>query len=263
MFNVKKFALGFIMLLVLCSKVVFLPEINRVKASGTIYIRSDGTVEGTDKIQRDGNVYTFTRNIHGEIIVEKDKIVVDGAGYTLQGTGRKGIDLSNRSNVTIQNVEIKEFNDGIWLYNASNNTITGNTITANNQWGIRLAGSSNNTVSGNTITNNDYGGIVFMDSDNNTISGNWISNNENYGIATQNSPNNEISENQIRLNAKGGITLDNSINNTIIENKIDENGGNGIFLTDAKGSNNINNEVIVIYLNNVSKPYFFMCFLFS
>ena len=169
--------LAFVLLLL--STAVVVGFVSPVVAEGTIYVRSDGSVDPvTAPIQRDGNVYTFTSDIFDSIIVERDNIVVDGAGYTLQGTGSgKGIDLSDRSNVTIQNVEIREFNDGIWLYNASNNTIIGNTITANNQWGIRLPGSSNNTVSGNTITNNDYGGIVVMDSDNNIISGNNVTNN--------------------------------------------------------------------------------------
>jgi parallel beta-helix repeat protein len=205
--------------------------------SGTIYIRSDGSVDpATAPIQRDGNVYTLTGNINGSIVVERENIVVDGAGYTLQGTGSgKGIELADRSNVTIQHVEIKEFDDGIWLFNASNNIITGNTITANNQWGIRLAGSSNNTVSGNNITNNDYGGIVFTDSNNNIISGNNITDNF-VGIDFTASENNIVSGNYI-ANNDDGIHLEN-MHNSIIGNTITNNSDKGIFLYGA-GSNNI------------------------
>ena len=73
------------LLLILCSILVTLPNIGMVEASGTIYIRADGNVEGTDKIQRDGNVYTFTDNIYEPLVVEKDNIVVDGAGYSIEG----------------------------------------------------------------------------------------------------------------------------------------------------------------------------------
>jgi parallel beta-helix repeat protein len=173
---VKKFALRLVLLLALCSLLVSLSRISIVRASGIIYIRDDGSVEGTDKIQRDGNVYTFTNNIYDNIRVERDNIVVDGAGYILQGTGSgTGIELENRSNVTVKNLEIKAFNDGIWLLEASDNTLIGNKITTNNQWGIRLSGFSNNNVSGNTLINNGYG-ILVMSSDNNTISGNSIMN---------------------------------------------------------------------------------------
>ena len=52
-----------------------------------IYIKADGSVEGTDKIHRDGDVYTFTADIQGfePIIVERDSIVIDGAGYSVRG----------------------------------------------------------------------------------------------------------------------------------------------------------------------------------
>jgi hypothetical protein len=76
-----------ILILILCSLMVALPNIGTVKAEGTIYIRADGTVEGTDKIQQDGNLYTFTGDIFSAIVVDKDDIVIDGMGYTLQGDG--------------------------------------------------------------------------------------------------------------------------------------------------------------------------------
>ena len=156
---------------------VFLPEINIVRASGTIYIRSDGSVEGTDKIQRDGNIYTFTDNIYDEIDVEKDNIVVDGAGYAVQGTGSgTGIDLSIRDNVTIKNVEIQEFGEGIRLFYGSNNRIIGNNI-INNDHGMYLF-SSNNLLRSNSMDNNKYnfevwGGPQFVNDvdDSNTVDG--------------------------------------------------------------------------------------------
>ena len=56
--------------------------------------------------------------------MERDNIVVDGAGYTLQGTGSgTGIDVTGRSNVTINNTKIKIFDWGVNLYSSSNNSI--------------------------------------------------------------------------------------------------------------------------------------------
>jgi parallel beta-helix repeat protein len=152
------------------------------QSSGTIYIRADGTVEGTDKIQRDGNVYTFTCNISIDsgdcgIEVERDNIVIDGAGFALQGTAAyifRGIDLSGRSNVTIKNMEIRNFMDGIYLVPSSNNTITRNYITANTASGIWTGGVSN-TITGNYIANNNIG-ILFHVSHDLIYHNNFINN---------------------------------------------------------------------------------------
>ena len=142
-------------------------NIQTVDASGTIYIRSDGSVDpDTAPILSVDNVtYTFTGNINDSIVVERDNIVVDGAGYTLQGTGAsgsKGISLSDRRNVTIQNTNIKNFMDGVYLTSSSNVTVSGNNIT-NNGVGILLAGSLNNSISGNNIGNNEVYGVQLED----------------------------------------------------------------------------------------------------
>ncbi|MDR1993574.1 MAG: hypothetical protein LBQ98_08820 [Nitrososphaerota archaeon] len=76
----------------------------------SITIMSDGRVKGTELIQREENVYTFTSDIFGIIKVEKSGIIIDGAGYALKGNGN-GIDLRKESNVAIPsaqgNVEVK------------------------------------------------------------------------------------------------------------------------------------------------------------
>ena len=158
-------------------------NIQTVKASATVYIRADGSVDPlTAPISSVDNVtYTFTANIYDSIVVERDNIIVDGAGYTVKGTGSGiGIDLTDRSNVTIKNTEIRAFDQGIWLSPSSNNKVLGNKI-ADNAFGVWVF-ASNNTISGNTITNNSHSGVVIdVNSSNNTISGNNITNN-NRGV---------------------------------------------------------------------------------
>ena len=140
-------------------------NVQKVKASGTIYIRADGSIEPSDApISTFDNVtYTFTGNITADadgIVIERDNIVVDGAGYTVQGTGSGyGISFTERSNITIRNMEIKAFACGVYVYSSSSNTISGNNITANTYEGIWLSGSSNNSISGNNIANNGWAGI--------------------------------------------------------------------------------------------------------
>lgn len=228
---------------------VSLLDIGIVKVEGTIYIRADGNVEGTDKIQRDGNVYTFIDSINGSIIVERDSVVVDGAGFTLQGTGAdnsKGIYVEYRSNITIRNLQITDFDYGIRFLEASNNTITGNHITITNfkedpwiKFGILLGHSSKNSIIGNNITNYEWG-IGVTHSDNNTISKNKITNNFR-GLDFTASENNTVTGNYIANNTDG-IALENMYN-SIVENTITNNSDIGIFLNGAGYNNIIGNNI--------------------
>jgi parallel beta-helix repeat protein len=154
-----------LLLLILCITLVAFPNVRIVKAEEPIYIREDGTVEGTDKIQRVGNVYSFTGNIDGSIVVEKDNIVIDGANYALQGDGigeGKGISLDGRTNVTIKNVHLIDFVPCIYLNNSPNNIIANNTLTSSVDfsppWVIQLRNlSNNNKIVGNIIEQESEG----------------------------------------------------------------------------------------------------------
>jgi len=152
-------------------------NIQTVKANGTIYIRSDGSIDPpVPQIQRVGDVYTFTGDINDYIVVQRDNMTLDGDGYTLRGTGSgNGIYLSGTSNVIIRNIEITAFCYGIRLDSSGYNTISGNNITANNCHGIGVFESSNhNSISRNNITNNEHG-IVVSRSLSNSISTNMVS----------------------------------------------------------------------------------------
>jgi len=204
-------------------------------AEWAIYIRSDGSVDpATAPIQRNGNIYTLTENIYDEIVVERDNIVVDGAGYLLQGTGSvRGIDLSHRSNVTIKNMQIGgRFGCGIYLQNSSNNTITENNI-ANNMDGICLQLSSNNRISANYLIDNLRFGIMIQDSSNNNI----------------------ISENNVIDNG-GGISIYSSSNNRLINNNMKNDYNFEVygtelshFVNDVDSSNTINDKKVYYFVN--------------
>jgi len=149
--------------LVLLSTAVVIGFVRPAVAQGTIYIRANGLVEGTDKIVSVDNVtYTFTDNIYDEIQIERNNTVLDGAGYTVQGTGSGvGIELYYTSNVTIKNTQVKAFWVGIHLASASNNSISGNNVTNNGGNGIEVSYSSNNTIYGNNIAENGNGIVLY------------------------------------------------------------------------------------------------------
>jgi parallel beta-helix repeat protein len=128
-----------------------------IRASGTIYIRADGSINPpTAPISTVDNViYNFTGNIGDSIVVERSNIIVDGKGFTLQGSGvGYGFDLSNVNNVTIRNTNIKSFQEGVFMQSSSYNTVAGNNITGNDEYGIFLDYSWDNTFYHNNSLDN-------------------------------------------------------------------------------------------------------------
>ncbi|MEJ2241398.1 MAG: NosD domain-containing protein [Candidatus Bathyarchaeota archaeon] len=186
---------------------VSFPQMLVVNAqSNTIYIRADGTVEGTDKIQREGNVYTLLGNITVErlpnadqdgIYVETDNIVIDGAGFTIQADTR-GIVLSERNNVIVKNVKL-EINGGygIYLVDTTNCLISNNTVTGD-AYNLYLWRSSNNTIERNKISK-AFRGILIYDSFNNTVTENIVTDSV-VGIELHDCANNVLRNNQMNNN---------------------------------------------------------------
>jgi parallel beta-helix repeat protein len=215
-----------------------------------IYIRSNGTIEpSTAPILKNGDVYTLTESLRDYcIIVERDNIMLNGAGHQIQWSGYDrlyhGVTISHRTKVTIKNMNIKNFLIGINLDRASNNTIIGNTMSAFT--GVTLGKADYNQIIGNTVTegygingegsNNliisnhfskgfsDWGmGISLSGSSkNNTISHNTIT--HELSISLTRVQYNTISNNTI-IGGSTGIVLGESSNNLIFGNILKRNTG--------------------------------------
>ena len=143
-----------------------------------IQITADGIIQGTNLIQHRGNTYTLTANIKDTIVILCDDIVLDGAGYTLEGSGNGvGVFLQARNDVTIKNMIIRNFNYGIKFPSFS--------------YGSLDATSKKNTISGNTLANNTYGIYIDDFSTGNKLSGNTLSDNT-YGICLESCSNNTL-----------------------------------------------------------------------
>lgn len=228
---------------------------------GTIAINADGSITpSTAPISTvDNTTYTLTGNINGSIVVERDNILLNGTGYTLREPASwitpspgstpsfpPGIDLSGRTNVTVQNIQVNGLITGIELDSSSNNTISGCNVT-DLDWsyaiGILLSSSSHNIISRCNVTDNDVGyacvgeGIVLEgSSSDNRISGNNITENGAVGIGLT-SENNIISGNNIENN---GQSLDlrfdvksypnNASNNMIYQNNFIGNRGQAPYI---------------------------------
>jgi parallel beta-helix repeat protein len=174
-----KFALATTLTIVLVGVLSAGIEFQKAKASGTIYIKSDGSVDpSTAPIQRVGDVYTFTGNISETIEVQKSSVTIDGNGYTLQGSGDYGFYLYDRDYVTIKNTNVVGFFNGIDIFHSRDCMISGNNIT-NNYNGISVHFFGNgNTIRDNNITDNtNYGITIYGDSAENVVYHNNFINN--------------------------------------------------------------------------------------
>ena len=220
-------------------------HIQQVKASGTIYIRADGSVDpDTAPVSSVDNItYSLTDNIVGDvpdgfsaIVVERSNITIDGNEYTLLGNqSGSGFMLENVRNVTIKNIEIKQFVFGIYLNHSSSNSIIENVFNSNSFECIRLYESSNNIIAGNNLILNDVDGITLYGSSNNTMTKNYLMSNYD-GIRLYESSNNSITENIVVENYYG-ISLTSSSDNNIVNNSVTANYGTGISLRWSSNEN--------------------------
>lgn len=205
---------------------VYTSSIRIVKASDTIYIKADGSIDPiTAPILRSGDLYTLTGNITSSgnaIKIQRNNMTFDGQGYTVQGPGSSGgtgLLLNNTNNVLLRNVNIISFYIGIRLSWLANNTmITGNNISGHSD-GIQVVESSFNiTISGNTLKDNSNSGVWIEGSSyNNTISGNSLTNSSS-GIVLKQSTYNIVSKNNIT--GGYGVTVDQCSSNSVSENNV-------------------------------------------
>ena len=242
-----------------------------------VYIMADGTVDpATTPITRFGDVYVFADNLLNHTLeVQRDNIVGDGAGFTLKGVGvNAGITLSDRKNVAIKNVDIRNYVMSVWLQQSSNNTILDNRMLT--FFNVILDSSSNNQIIGNNITGQDtgygYGVQVNSGSSNITIVGNSFAD-TGIGVRIEGGDYNLVSGNcfirggagalvrgfyniiskNSMVDGRDGISVTGSgSHNTIFGNNIT--GESDFGITIHHGSNNtvyenhITNSVVGVYL---------------
>jgi parallel beta-helix repeat protein len=163
-------------------------------SSGTIFIKPNGSVSPSNApIQRSGQTYILTGNINRPIVVETNNIVVDGSGFTLQGSGGGVAVNLTCSNVIVQNMKMVHWAAGV-LGVFDNNTVKNCLVTQcesgfkiyakyyvilsndieRNTEGIRIGPGGYNFIAGNNITN-DGVGVYLLDSNNEIVQNNFES----------------------------------------------------------------------------------------
>jgi parallel beta-helix repeat protein len=177
-----------------------------VEAAFSVLIEPNGNINPpTAPISRSGDLYTLTGNINSAsegIWIARSNVVIDGAGFTLQGPGvsggsnLKGVYLFEVSNITVKNLKVRSFHYGFYVNNASSNTFYWNDATNNVFDGFNVGFyASNNNMSWNNVSSNlRYGIVIYQPTSNNLVTWNNIENNGwgtplNYGILIYSSGN--------------------------------------------------------------------------
>ena len=206
-----------------------------------IFIRSNGQIDPpSTPIKKVENTYTFTDKIKGGIAVEKNNIIIDGAGFSLEGNNAgTGIYLKNTNNITIQNVKITNFGYGLYVDQSENNIFQENTFT---NCGIKITQNSNyNQILENTLTK---GGIHIERSDDSLVYSNkadtlsllWLNRTD---IKNNHIINEKIEQTQtLNINtgladSNGGLNLDHCDNSYVYGNVV-ENQITGISIRQSK-----------------------------
>ncbi len=201
-------------------------------------------------------------NGHG-LIIGADNITIDGNGYTLDGVlagacdewiERSGIYNPGYDKIVVENLEITNFCNGIYLEGDLRNLIeqntiencdihhNGNAVEDTRTHGIKMRYVYNSTISDNQVhetigrgdsCENGGNGIFLYAGDYNLIMNNTVYGNAKAGIFTKMKPKyNNISSNIVTENGQGGIVLRCKLSSLfVIENNIaSDNKGVGIYV---------------------------------
>lgn len=155
-----------------------------------------------------------------------------------------GLYLHEASDVVIRGNTVRDnYRYGIDPHSRSNRLVIENNVSrGNGKQGIILAeGCSDSVIRGNTVFDNDMHGIViFNNSDNNVIEGNVAYDNGQQGINIKNSQGNTIRNNEVYGNGESGIGLgEDARNNQVLNNTVRDNKENGIYAYSGATGNQI------------------------
>lgn len=202
--------------------------------------------------------YTLDRdlidsNASTAVNITASNVVFDGMDYTLDSDneGQYGVRVGSTgsvTNVTIRNVTITDFENGIYFENTNESEIRGTYITTDSNlggadWAISLEGSGDNTIVNNTIFGTDLSIKIDAESPRNVVTNNSIKNT----ILTL-SDETIIENNEISGATNIGVEVEGEfpdpIEGTVIQNNVVSYSGDaGIYIDYANATSVLDNEL--------------------
>lgn len=218
-----------------------------------------GQWTGNEVYSNDG--YGFDAHDHS------DDLVIDGNNVHDNGLvdakGKHGIILSEsclNAQIT-NNTASGNGGNGIMLHNFADDAIVqGNTATSNVDSGIAVFCSTGATISGNTLSDNaKYGIRLTVAARNNTVDGNTIAGSGEYGIFMQPASDsnnvcgdltprdNTFTNNTVGTSGVAGLKITDGHNNAFVGNTFSD---QGLSIRNATGSS----EQVVVFQGNTFNP---------
>jgi parallel beta-helix repeat protein len=254
--------------------------INTISDKRGIQVNSDSNSIFNNTIRNCANGIRFSYS-DGNNISNNEIFSINGIGIELFNSSNNNL-IKNNVQADFDGIYLEDSNEnyiigntvttvygyqnGIWVYYSSNNTIENNTCNLNGWAGIRIEWSYYNILNNNTSNSNWRYGIELQNTEYNIVEGNTLLDNANgirvqpfsyhnlityntasgsswSGIHVDSSSNNDIVNNNITSNVESGICFEVSSTNNITNNNITSNGENGIYFIDSVQNNIIGNNI--------------------
>lgn len=222
---------------------------------GVVAVDECTTIEEPGHYELTANVTEVTANEC--ILIRASDVVFDGAGHHLKGEGPEvgdkpipiRIGYSNQyhvENVTVTNVTVTEWHQGIGISRASNSTVKHATAIGNGKYGIYIGQNAfDNTIESSLVTHSQNNGIfVAYTADNNRITNNTVRYNKN-GISVHDGQGNLVAHNLAENNTQKGIVAGaGGDHTTFVNNTARSNGRLGIQMLGADHNTLRDNTVV-------------------
>jgi parallel beta-helix repeat protein len=178
------------------------------------------------------------------LVAGANGITINLGGHTIRGNDQAqlnyGVQISVRSNVTVTNGTIRDFDGGVKVeFGANGNRIQNLRITSNQRDGVYIESGNNNVVAGNVVFAHPAGaGVVVRIGSGNQITNNTLHSNSN-GL-TVSATSTTVSNNKAASNTARGIGIFTPSAGTVVTNNDTNSNALGIGSDDptAKFTNN-------------------------
>lgn len=187
--------------------------------------------DAVDAASSGDTIYVYAGTYYENVVIDTT-LTLEGENKDttiIQGYGRGyGIYSNSVLGITIRNIKIQGFVNGISLYYCTSSMLTCNTITGNVGSGINLRFSGLSTLISNRVTSNK-GGINLVDSSGSILTTNIVTDHIGFGIQLTRCSSSILTSNMVTDNYDG-IYLSSSSSSTLTGNTFSSNSRYGIFL---------------------------------